>query len=299
MIVSIILIVIVIAGLVVYFDNSSASKTPESTPPLLYLASISNINASQDTTQQLNLTLTSICSTEIEIPIENLTINGYTSATSYNGNVSSPWSTSLQETVLNYSFSLSQLILQPSMSNSTMITIHLAHNASLGSYSLDIDLGKIIFLSEPKKNDISYAESSSLVMVVTPSANLVTALNVNDTQEETVNLWGNETSNLPFNNLLISGSVTNTGKVTAFYAGLHVVAYTATGTLEVNITVPLVNGAGYGTDTTTDAFVSQAGTTWLQFGSLDIGQTAKVNVSIYHEGTVTNWTVTPVWTNLP
>ncbi len=175
-IISIFLIVIVSVSLVVYFDYSSASKTPASTPPLLYTSSISPqiINATQGTIQQVNLTLTSLCSTKIAIPIENLTINGYTIGTRYNVNESQPWSTSAQERVFNYSFSLNQLILQPFKSNSTVITIHLTDSflqqpTTLGSYSLVINLGKIVFLSEPEKYDISYSGSTSFVMVVTPS----------------------------------------------------------------------------------------------------------------------------------
>ena len=37
----------------------------------------------------------------------------------------------------------------------------------------------------------------------------------------------------------------------------------------------------------------------LQLGSLDVGQTANFEIAIYHEGNVTNWTITPVWTNTP
>ncbi len=165
-----ILIAIVIVGLVVYFGYSSASKTPVSTPPILCTSSISDINASQGSAQQVNLNLTSICSSELAIPIENLTIVGYTSAISNGFNGGSPWNASAREAVFNYSFSLSQLILQPETSNSTTITIHLANNATLGSYSLEINFGKIIFLSAHEKYDVSYFSSTSLVMAVTPSA---------------------------------------------------------------------------------------------------------------------------------
>jgi hypothetical protein len=119
---------------------------------------------------------------------------------------------------------------------------------------------------------------------------------------------------VPFNSLWINGSVTNTGHVTAYNAGLHVVGYASDGTLEVNMTVPLVTNAVYGTDTAIDALIlnnprliegndigalhfGQIGP--LQLGSLAVGQTGKVFLAIYHEGVVTNWTVTPVWTNTP
>ena len=172
LIISVILIGVVIVGLVAYLDYSSTrtkSAPPAGTPPILYFSSVSpqNINASLGTTQQVNLTLTSYCSSEIAIPIENLTINGYTSTIGHGYSWSSPWNASVQETVFNYTFSLSQLILQPSMSNSTILTVHLVDNATLGVYSLDINLGKIIFLSAPEKYDVSYSEVFPLVMIVT------------------------------------------------------------------------------------------------------------------------------------
>ena len=106
-----------------------------------------------------------------------------------------------------------------------------------------------------------------------------------------------------FSNLFINGSVTNDGGGIAFNAGLHVLAYTANETLAVNMTVPLVNGEWvFGTDATTNAYVSNyykdyLGT--LQLGYLKSGQTVAFDLSFYHEGIVTNWTVTPVWTNTP
>jgi hypothetical protein len=96
---------------------------------------------------------------------------------------------------------------------------------------------------------------------------------------------------------------------------LHVVAYTATGTLEINMTVPLgAGGYGYGVNNSTHAL----GTTFtpdspdISLLSPDLPATpittlgsnpgvngAFIYIAIYHEGTVTNWTITPVWTNSP
>ena len=106
MVISVILIAIVIVGLVVYSGYSSnRTKLPASTPLLLYISRISPqiINASQGTTQQVNLTFTSMCSTEIAIPIENLTINGYTIGISYNVNA---WSFILEYICSRNSFQL-------------------------------------------------------------------------------------------------------------------------------------------------------------------------------------------------
>jgi hypothetical protein len=110
---------------------------------------------------------------------------------------------------------------------------------------------------------------------------------------------------LPYNNLYIAGSVTNTGESTAYNAGLHVVAYNSTGTVEINMTVPLTNsgtmyGAVFGTDVATDNYVSSNfGISSLQLITLDSGQNMPIMINIFHEGTVSNWTITPVWTNSP
>jgi hypothetical protein len=103
-----------------------------------------------------------------------------------------------------------------------------------------------------------------------------------------------------YNHLYISGSVTNIGKGTAVNAGLHVVAYDANGDLLIDMTVPLdKNLAAFGTDAEIDNWLSNSayGLNSLQLGILGSGQTATINLGIFHEGTVTNWTVTPVWTN--
>lgn len=175
-IISFILIGIVIVGLVAYFDyisNSAVVNTPSPgiLPPIYNINLPENINASQDTTQKVNLTFTSTkqLSSEIAIHIENLTIVSYTSAISYAVNLSLPWSASAQETVFNYSFSLTQLTLQPNMSNSTIITINLADNATVGSYTLQINCVSFVYASnwEPEQEG-TYSDIVPLVMVVTP-----------------------------------------------------------------------------------------------------------------------------------
>jgi hypothetical protein len=91
----------------------------------------------------------------------------------------------------------------------------------------------------------------------------------------------------PYNYLHIWGSVNNTGKGIAYNAGLHVVAYSAAGTVEINMTVPL----------TIDVEVEIGSS--LPLGNLDAGKSATVVLDIYHLGTVTSWTITPVWTKSP
>ena len=113
-----------------------------------------------------------------------------------------------------------------------------------------------------------------------------------------------EIASNPYNRLWISGSVTNTGEGTAYNAGLHVVAYAANGKVEVNMTVPLNNNdvVNYGTDAATDAsaYVGNGDNNPSFFlVSLGGGGTAVIGINIFHEGTVSNWTITPVWTNIP
>ena len=103
-----------------------------------------------------------------------------------------------------------------------------------------------------------------------------------------------------YSHLYLSGSVTNVGNSTAYNAGLHIIAYTANSTLEINMTVPLVNDEAFGTDAGTNNYVSaNLGSNLLQLGILQSEQKVTVSISIYHEGTVSKWTVTPVWTNSP
>lgn len=117
------------------------------------------------------------------------------------------------------------------------------------------------------------------------AANLVTKLGSAEEEPFTYN-W-----------LYIWGTVTNAGGRTAFNAGLHVVAYSNNGTLEINMTVPLINGAEYGADTATGAYASGFGHYSTQLGNLNSGKTATINTNIFHEGLISNWTIIPVWTS--
>jgi hypothetical protein len=123
-------------------------------------------------------------------------------------------------------------------------------------------------------------------------ANLVTSLGISEVGNTSMSMY-----NYPYYRLYISGSVKNTGHGMALNAGLHVVAYATNGLVEINMTVPLDNEVDFGTDSSTNAFVqSWDGRNYsLQLGSLSSGQTAAVDLNIYHEGRVTNWTVTSVW----
>ena len=133
------------------------------------------------------------------------------------------------------------------------------------------------------------------------SVDIVTALGVTEVPANSPN---NYPTPLLYNHLYISGSVTNTGEGTAYNAGLHVVAREANGKVEVDMTVPLVspqNESGneitdyapvFGTDAKTQIYGNDS----LKLGNLFSGQTLPISLGIFHEGTVTSWTITPVWT---
>ena len=110
----------------------------------------------------------------------------------------------------------------------------------------------------------------------------------------------------PYNYLTIQGSVNNTGQGTAYNAGLHVIAYAADGTLEINITVPMVDGGTFATDNqiaNNPLVLPLSPVTLPQFEELYdnvyANENTAISIVIYHEGMVSNWTVTPVWTNTP
>ncbi len=125
------------------------------------------------------------------------------------------------------------------------------------------------------------------------SPNLVTALGIKEVSN---------TSSISrsYNRLYIEGYVTNAGTGTAFNAGLHVAAYAADGTLEINMTFPIGSG-DFGTSYAINSYVQSFDPvfTSLKFGNLASGQIVNVHLNIYHEGIVSNWIVTPVSKNAP
>jgi hypothetical protein len=151
-VISIVLVVVVVLGLVYLYNNLNR---PVSTPAVLYTSNISPAVSTQITggvlnvivaargeTQQINLTLTSQHSSQIAVKIENLRLIAYNSTIDNKNWDASNWNTSMvQERVFNYSFGLSELTLQPYLSNSTIITLSLTNNAPIGKYALEIDLG--------------------------------------------------------------------------------------------------------------------------------------------------------------
>jgi hypothetical protein len=152
---------------------------------------------------------------------------------------------------------------------------------------------EITDLNNEIANQTSQISSLKGQIIILTSANLETALGVTDVPYDSSH---NMPSPLLYNHLFITGSVNNTGKGIAYNAGLNVVAYAANGTLEINMTVSLVgNSATFGTDAATAIYGNDS----LHLGNLFSTQSADIALGIFHKGAVSNWTVTPVWTNSP
>jgi hypothetical protein len=178
--------------------------------------------------------------------------------------------------------------------------------------------GTILYYNGQTSDTNSKMPLPTSVPTTTPSpTGLVATLNIVDMENnaELMQMFPELNPTYFYDCLWINGNVTNTGKETAYNAGLRVVAGGVYGTLIINMTVPLSGGA-FGTNNATNAFVLghyRLGTytkfeasPWkvdhigsLELGSLNGGQTANVTLAIFHEGTVTSWNVTPVWTNSP
>ena len=152
---------------------------------------------------------------------------------------------------------------------------------------------------QQEKNEIANLTSkiSSLNQEIAnlTTANLVTELVVKEVADG-YDFGGH----VPYNHLMISGSVKNVREGTAYNAGLQVLAFASNGLVEVKVTIPLANGV-YGTDNSTKNFVGiHIGVFNQTLGNLAGNKTVYISeIDIHHQTTVTNWTVTPVWTNTP
>ena len=155
-------IVIVSSAAFIYILNRNEEYMPDTLYvtiefPLGQTSGSPNHNISQGETCQINYTLLSWgCPEQFTVTIANLTLTKYASFDSYpDGNFYweniSAWEPSIaQDTIFNYSLSLSQLTLQPHMSNSTIITLKWADNAPTGHYLISVNLSKPEFLTEPQ-----------------------------------------------------------------------------------------------------------------------------------------------------
>lgn len=128
---------------------------------------------------------------------------------------------------------------------------------------------------------------------------LITSLGVVEIKGKDSNLLGTP-SPIPHNYLYITGIVNNTAKNTIYNAGFHVIAYDSEGNLMFNMTFPLALRGIFGSDNATSEFVlMNYGTNFVSREVLGGNETVYVTMSILHEGTATNWTITPVWTDIP
>jgi len=131
--------------------------------------------------------------------------------------------------------------------------------------------------------------------------NLEASLDIVEIQGKNNNFLGKSTP-ISYNYLYITGIVNNTGKETAYHAGLIVAGYDTNDGLILNVTVPLALRGIFGSDDATNAFVlknySTSNQTLLR-EVLEVNYSSYVTISILHEGTVTSWNVTPVWTTRP
>ena len=92
-----------------------------------------DMNVTQGSTLQVNVTLTSLTDQELTIPFENLTLAGFNNTA---------WDNSIpQNKLFNYTFSTNQLVLQPHESKSTVVTLEIAEDAPLVKYLFYIELG--------------------------------------------------------------------------------------------------------------------------------------------------------------
>jgi uncharacterized coiled-coil protein SlyX len=110
------------------------------------------------------------------------------------------------------------------------------------------------------------------------TAQLDTALGIKELVDNTTNA----------HYLYIRGTVTNNGVTEAYNAGLHVVGYGANHEVLIDMTSPAEGG------TFQSGFTSSQG-----LSQLYPTQSANTMLAIYHQGTVVDWDITPVWTNSP
>jgi hypothetical protein len=175
-------VLVLTLGTAIYYYNQNKQTEPKPIAghhPPLYTTTMSTLNSevdiigrnggaaydniSQGTLFQVNLTFISKTNQQILIPLENLTVSYYNSTVDrklfFSSDKSYPV---IQALAFNYSFSLNPIILQPNMSNSTILTINLADDAPVGQYILAIHTARII------GNDTSYFTVHELEMIVTP-----------------------------------------------------------------------------------------------------------------------------------
>jgi hypothetical protein len=150
----IVIAVILVVGIIVAFAYFTHPH-PIGTPIVEFSINVtpsSTINAAQDVTQQINVTFTSFTTKTIAVRVGVLNLVEY-----YNNRTNSTAYSLSYENAFNYSFTQSTLILQPRMTNTTILTINIAQDAPVGKYHLDFDVAPV--------NEL-YSVSVPLVMIV-------------------------------------------------------------------------------------------------------------------------------------
>ena len=150
------------------YQNQLPKATPLSGPDFLFISKTSALNSevsneayfnvTQGTTGLINLTFTSMTNQPIEIPIDNLTLSSYSDI--INPKV---WSDTghpalVQDNVFTYSYSFNKVIVQPRLSNSTVLTINFSDNAPVGQYTLHVNVGRAILIN-------THSESNSFTTI--------------------------------------------------------------------------------------------------------------------------------------
>jgi hypothetical protein len=149
-IVSVIAVLALIIGYIALSELKHKSTLPAKTPIPLISGQFhinqdisapqrpSWVNVSQGTSFKVNLTLTSHAG-HLRVNIQNLTITYYNSQVNFSRptNTNEDYS-SVQSSAFNYAFSPNPITVQPSMSNSTIITINLSQEAPIGQYSIAV-----------------------------------------------------------------------------------------------------------------------------------------------------------------
>ncbi len=181
--------------------------------------------------------------------------------------------------------------------------------------------GTVAYYNDKMANLNSQVSELKAVIANLSTRNMTASLGIAELLgNESTYMGGYVATPIPYNYLYITGSIRNVGNATAYNVGLHVIAFDATGALEINMTVPL-DGI-FGIDNATRTFVLEhygygnydpANHTYSNHYSsrlweiVDGNQTVDIggapdyygSLSIINEGIVTNWTVTPVWTDAP
>jgi hypothetical protein len=221
----------------------------------------------------------------------------------YNGVVNEKNSkiTSLNNQIASLNGEVSNLTAQSANLGALQANLTAANTeiANLTSQNLNLNNEIQNLKGQAANLESQLANLSSQVAILT-TANIVTALGIREIPTTyQIDVGTTQYLSAPYNHLYIAGSVTNSGAGTAFNAGLHVVAIDANGVLQINMTVPFDNGgAQFGADANTRSYATQTAAALL-LTSLTGTVTALININIFHEGFVSNWTVSPVWTNFP